>query len=79
MDPENLEFADEPRNCSHRSIKEDCTVQYADLADRTVQYADSPKCAYTYNACYIACNTLFLSFHGNAAIHYVTSIAIVFI
>ena len=40
MDPENLEFADEPHNCS---IKEDRTVQYADLADRTVQYADSPK------------------------------------
>ena len=43
MDPENLEFADEPHNCARRSIKEDRTVQYADLADRTVQYADSPK------------------------------------
>ena len=43
MDPENLEFADEPCNCACRSIKEDRTVQYADLADCTVQYADSPK------------------------------------
>ena len=33
MDPENLEFADEPRNCSRRSFSEDRTVQYADLAD----------------------------------------------
>lgn len=32
MDPENLEFADEPRSYTRRSIKEDRSVQYADLA-----------------------------------------------